>query len=170
MSTELVLVVVLVEHWVLSVSVCMSAAGTSTDSSRCVSVCVQHTGCQQLRQVLIVHVVCLCVSSALVISSWLSNVTHVDSLYLTWSVFFIQLLSTATNTYNVCFLVSRRQVWWLMMRLYNPSPLLSVCCSPHVHIPCFQLFCPHFLVVLLANMCLQCFDAVGWAAGRASGL
>jgi len=90
MSTELVLVVVLVEHWVLSQSLCV---------------------CQQLGQVLIVHVVCLCVSSALVISSWLSNVTHVDSLYLTWSVFFIQLLSTATNTYNVCFLVSRRQVW-----------------------------------------------------------
>ena len=26
------------------------------------------------------------------------------------------------------------------------------------------------LLHYLAKMCLQCFDAVGWAAGRASGL
>jgi len=27
-----------------------------------------------------------------------------------------------------------------------------------------------FVANLLVNLCLQCFDAVGWAAGRASGL
>ena len=26
------------------------------------------------------------------------------------------------------------------------------------------------LLVTLLGLCLQCFDAVGWAAGRASGL
>jgi len=28
----------------------------------------------------------------------------------------------------------------------------------------------HFVVVVISIFCLQCFDAVGWAAGRASGL
>ena len=27
-----------------------------------------------------------------------------------------------------------------------------------------------FMLALLSVLCLQCFDAVGWAAGRASGL
>jgi len=31
-------------------------------------------------------------------------------------------------------------------------------------------FIPHFFIFSLAVSCLRCFDAVGWAAGRASGL
>jgi len=27
-----------------------------------------------------------------------------------------------------------------------------------------------FVLLLFVHLCLQCFDAVGWAAGRASGL
>jgi len=27
-----------------------------------------------------------------------------------------------------------------------------------------------FCIIWVAEQCLQCFDAVGWAAGRASGL
>ena len=30
--------------------------------------------------------------------------------------------------------------------------------------------CLNLLAVDVLNLCLQCFDAVGWAAGRASGL
>ena len=26
------------------------------------------------------------------------------------------------------------------------------------------------IIIIVTAMCLQCFDAVGWAAGRASGL
>jgi len=28
----------------------------------------------------------------------------------------------------------------------------------------------HFMAIIQINLCLQCFDAVGWVAGRASGL
>ena len=28
----------------------------------------------------------------------------------------------------------------------------------------------YFIKIVSNNICLQCFDAVGWAAGRASGL
>jgi len=28
----------------------------------------------------------------------------------------------------------------------------------------------YFVCINLLDICLQCFDAVGWAAGRASGL
>ena len=28
----------------------------------------------------------------------------------------------------------------------------------------------HILTIAFSALCLQCFDAVGWAAGRASGL
>jgi len=34
----------------------------------------------------------------------------------------------------------------------------------------FHIFCWEFPVIVIADYCLQCFDAVGWAAGRASGL
>ena len=30
--------------------------------------------------------------------------------------------------------------------------------------------CANFILILCFVFCLQCFDAVGWAAGRASGL
>ena len=32
------------------------------------------------------------------------------------------------------------------------------------------IFNLNFLSVVFLTICLQCFDAVGWAAGRASGL
>ena len=36
---------------------------------------------------------------------------------------------------------------------------------------CFVIFCRAVVVVKEENIyCLQCFDAVGWVAGRASGL
>jgi len=31
-------------------------------------------------------------------------------------------------------------------------------------------FLDSVIVIVICNMCLQYFDAVGWAAGRASGL
>ena len=40
--------------------------------------------------------------------------------------------------------------------------------------PGFSFFCANFVVCFVMRACLiwrlQCFDAVGWAAGRASGL
>ena len=33
-----------------------------------------------------------------------------------------------------------------------------------------SIFCFYCITVLKNSFCLQCFDAVGWAAGRASGL
>jgi len=39
----------------------------------------------------------------------------------------------------------------------------SIICNPLTHVL-------RFVADLLYNFCLQCFDAVGWAAGRASGL
>ena len=38
-------------------------------------------------------------------------------------------------------------------------------CDVDLHFACDMT--AHFLVIIV---CLQCFDAVGWAAGRASGL
>ena len=37
--------------------------------------------------------------------------------------------------------------------------------SSNIKLDCFLLF-----LLLIVFYCLQCFDAVGWAAGRASGL
>jgi len=38
------------------------------------------------------------------------------------------------------------------------------------HLLAFLTFCLYHNHVILNCLCLQCFDAVGWAAGRASGL
>jgi len=49
--------------------------------------------------------------------------------------------------------------------------LIAVCCS---HYFCLHvilcIFLDSVIVIVICNMCLQYFDAVGWAAGRASGL
>jgi len=40
-----------------------------------------------------------------------------------------------------------------------------------LHVDVVSLFRINFSTLLIIGMnCLQCFDAVGWAAGRASGL
>ena len=46
----------------------------------------------------------------------------------------------------------------------QPAVLQCVICSL---VNCGRVF---FIPVLDIRLCLQCFDAVGWAAGRASGL
>ena len=35
---------------------------------------------------------------------------------------------------------------------------------------CFQFILSCLYVIIIYRNCLQCFDAVGWVAGRASGL
>ena len=40
------------------------------------------------------------------------------------------------------------------------------CSEKHTAVKCFKIF----FLCHSRMLCLQCFDAVGWAAGRASGL
>ena len=46
------------------------------------------------------------------------------------------------------------------------TPMDIVCESFGSSVECLI----HFFLNILKEKCLQCFDAVGWAAGRASGL
>ena len=46
------------------------------------------------------------------------------------------------------------------------SMFLSVCEKKHIIIIIINI--THVLIIV--TLCLQCFDTVGWAAGRASGL
>ena len=43
-------------------------------------------------------------------------------------------------------------------------------CMKFLIVWCASLHCSAFYMLLCCARCLQCFDAVGWAAGRASGL
>ena len=82
-----------------------------------------------------------------------------------------------------CQLLSNEQMWSLLQLPWLPTVDKSSC---HQHRSLHQV-CLHFLfcklplcyavynlywisLFLFTSCCLQCFDAVGWAAGRASGL
>jgi len=82
-------------------------------------------------------------------------------MFLTFHHFFISIsnqyfvLFFATNSYKtwgIVFLCQHINTVWYMQQ--KSAPVFGV----------------NFCIVCRQLWCLQCFDAVGWAAGRASGL
>jgi len=55
---------------------------------------------------------------------------------------------------------------FLLVPAYPGSPVKRLCVCVCVRACVRARAC----VCVLSALCLQCFDAVGWAAGRASGL
>jgi len=67
---------------------------------------------------------------------------------------------------SVCACVGRVSCTPSSLPQHTPSEqLLTVIASDSLLLFCSCLFCESF-----RHRCLQCFDAVGWVAGRASGL
>jgi len=69
-----------------------------------------------------------------------------------------------------CYVVAR--VWQLVtnsVKTRRHSSLTDRYSSPHCHVQQEDNYI-YFTCILSLMFCLQCFDAVGWVAGRASGL
>ena len=65
-----------------------------------------------------------------------------------------------------------RLIWFFAWRLFSTSPTLcykEIQVSTEIRLR-LSIFVFQFFCFPLFSCCLQCFDAVGWAAGRASGL
>jgi len=84
-----------------------------------------------------------------------------------------------------CFLLEHRFTYYIETCLAFPNCYCFCMFSMKVRLQCFDTVgsmrlgeghmsdkdqCHFSLEVLFQVLCLQCFDAVGWAAGRASGL
>jgi len=66
------------------------------------------------------------------------------------------LISQTTLLKPVNFLTDRLGRYWSLIAAAGE------CCPPGQ--------CAHYVLYCIVQLCLLCFDAVGWAAGRASGL
>jgi len=63
---------------------------------------------------------------------------------------------------------------FIISLLKNASVLEKKCHIAHRHVQVTKwrehITLKYFIILQVLLYCLQCFDAVGWAAGRASGL
>ena len=54
--------------------------------------------------------------------------------------------------------------------MINQKKHCCCCCYNHHHRHCYYYYYHVSTIITPCKAVLQCFDAVGWAAGRASGL
>jgi len=95
----------------------------------------------------------------LLYATW-SSLTHPDAAEVHY---FTALRKTSLHLFFLCSLT----------RCLAPAPLKlrpNLFIIIIIYLFIFILFIYLFIYLLLLNLCFQCFDAVGWAAGSASGL